>query len=119
MIVACSTSNNTFDTYPEIVSPGDIKKEIINKISIQEDIDILKAPHHGGNTGVSKEFFNNSNIKLSVISCGENNLYGHPGEGFLNLLKDKKISFLRTDSQGTVSFIFNGKKDFLIKTILD
>lgn len=103
----------------KILLTGDIEKEIINKISIQKDIDILKAPHHGSNTGVSKEFFNNSNIKLSVISCGENNLYGHPGEGFLNLLKDKKIPFLRTDSQGTVSFIFNGKKDFLIKTILD
>jgi competence protein ComEC len=103
----------------KVLLTGDIEKEVMEDLVIGREIHILKAPHHGSNTGVSKKFFFNESIKSAVISCGENNRYGHPGEEFLELFEVVNIPYLRTDKKGTITFMYKGKKDFYIKTILD
>lgn len=103
----------------KILLTGDVEKNILDNLPTIKNIDILKAPHHGSNTGNSFKFYNNTNISSSVISCGFNNPYGHPGKQYIDLLKKENISIIRTDLKGTISFIYKGEKDFLVKTILD
>lgn len=61
------------------VKYGSIDKENNGEIYCNIiDADILKVPHHGSKFSSSDYFLSIVSPKLAVISCGENNMYGHP-----------------------------------------
>lgn len=64
--------------------------------------DVLNVGHHGSSTSTSKEFFENVNPQLALISCGKNNDYGHPHKETTALLKKQNVKSLRTDEQGNI-----------------
>lgn len=72
-------------------------------------VDVLKVPHHGSKTGMDREFLNLIRPKLAVISVGKNNRYGHPAKQALDLLKEFSIKILRTDMDGEVELVSDGK----------
>ena len=72
-------------------------------------IDVLKIPHPGSKTGMSDYFLSNINPSLAIISVGKHNSYGHPTKIALDLLKKYNIKFLRTDLNGEVEIITDGK----------
>lgn len=72
-------------------------------------VSVLQVPHHGSKTGLSEEFLNQTNPKLAVISVGKNNKYGHPAPSTIQLLKDRNIKILRTDQQGDIEIVSEGK----------
>ena len=72
-------------------------------------IDLFKVPHHGSKTGMSEDYINTLNPSLAVISVGKNNRYGHPTGFILDLLSKYKIKTLRTDRNGEVEIVSNGK----------
>ncbi|MCI7129357.1 MAG: DNA internalization-related competence protein ComEC/Rec2 [Lachnospiraceae bacterium] len=43
------------------------------------EIDLYKAAHHGSKYSNTEEYLKVLSPKLSIISCGEHNRYGHPG----------------------------------------
>ena len=67
--------------------------------------DILKIGHHGSATSTTREFLQAVNPIAAVISVGRNNMYGHPTNSVLNLLKEKDIAIYRTDHHGTILMI--------------
>lgn len=73
------------------------------------DIDVLKVPHHGSKTGMSDYFLSLTRPELAVISVGKDNRYGHPAQTSLDLLKKHKIKVLRTDEEGEIDIISDGK----------
>lgn len=77
------------------------EKAIVNS-GFDVKADILKLGHHGSSTSTSDEFFKAVNPQLALISCGENNDYGHPHRETVALLKKYNINSLRTDKQGSV-----------------
>jgi competence protein ComEC len=91
-----------------ILFTGDASAKVLNSLvgTIHElsleNIDILKIPHHGSKNGLTKELLKLANPKLSVISVGRNNSYGHPAPGILEMLKALKKKYLRTDEKGDV-----------------
>lgn len=72
--------------------------------------DVLKAAHHGSSNGASQAFLSAVSPKITVISCGKENSYGHPHEKTLNLLKDSGSDLYRTDMQGDITVSGNGQK---------
>lgn len=74
------------------------------------DCDVLKAGHHGSSDSADKTFLEAVSPEYAVISCGAGNDYGHPHERTLSLLKDLGIFVFRTDEQGTVKAISDGKE---------
>ena len=52
------------------------EKMLLEDFNIR-DIDILKVGHHGSKTSSSKEFIEKLKPTYSIISVGENNMYGH------------------------------------------
>ena len=69
--------------------------------------DVLKAGHHGSYTSSSYEFLESVQPNYVIISCGTENGYGHPHQETLDKLKNVEI--YRTDLQGTIHCISDGK----------
>lgn len=72
--------------------------------------DVYKVSHHGSRTGTSEEFLKAVSPQYAVISCGEDNSYGHPHAEVMNLLRREWIKVFRTDEQGTIVAVSDGKK---------
>lgn len=66
------------------------------------DTDVLKVGHHGSETSSSEAFIQKVSPEIAVISCGENNSYGHPDEITLDTLKKYDADIYRTDESGTI-----------------
>lgn len=73
------------------------------------DCDILKVAHHGSNTSTSEEFLEYATPEVAVISCGRNNDYGHPTDAVLYRLEKSGAEIYRTDKNGTVDVVTDGK----------
>lgn len=69
---------------------------------INLDCDVLVPSHHGSATGTSWEFLQATVPEYVVISCGENNQYGHPDKDTMDKFQSMGIDVYRTDKQGTV-----------------
>ena len=92
---------------------GDIRKSE-EKVLLEQranlDSDILKVSHHGSKTSNSKEFVEKVSPEIAVISLGKENSYGHPHQEVLDILEDYGIKILRTDQNGDIKIISDGKK---------
>lgn len=71
--------------------------------------DILKVGHHGSSTSTSEDFLTSVNPSVAIISVGKNNSYGHPTSEVLSLLNSYNIRTFRTDINGTIIAISDGK----------
>lgn len=71
---------------------------------------ILKVGHHGSDTSTSYLFLRTVNPQYAVISVGADNTYGHPTEAVLSRLRDADVKTCRTDLQGTITAVSDGKK---------
>jgi competence protein ComEC len=70
--------------------------------------DVLKVGHHGSKSSTSAVFLKAVAPKYAVISVGKNS-YGHPTKEILDRLKNAKVTTYRTDLNGTVTVISDGK----------
>jgi beta-lactamase superfamily II metal-dependent hydrolase len=71
--------------------------------------DVLKAGHHGSSTSTSNEFLDAVSPSFAVISCGQDNKYGHPHAETLNKFRQRGIAVYRTDEQGTITATSDGR----------
>lgn len=71
---------------------------------------VLKVGHHGSDTSTSYLFLRTVNPQYAVISVGADNTYGHPTEAVLSRLRDADVKTYRTDVQGTITAVSDGKK---------
>ena len=67
----------------------------------QENVDILKVPHHGSRTSSTEPFLDAISPKAGVIQVGTN-LFGHPSSQTLDRLKQRGARVYRNDEQGAV-----------------
>jgi competence protein ComEC len=74
------------------------------------DSDVLKVGHHGSKTGSSQEFLEAVSPKMSLVSAGIKNKFGHPSEIVLQRLKQLNTQILRTDSLGAVLLQSDGNE---------
>ena len=72
---------------------------------------VLKAGHHGSDTSTSQEFLAVVDPCVAVICVGEDNRFGHPNEGVTRRLVEEvgADNIYRTDLDGTIEFITDGK----------
>ena len=80
---------------------------LLNNYNLK-NVSFLKVGHHGSKTSSSREFINSINPKISLISVGKNNYYGHPNKEVLDALEESKI--YRTDQNGSIMFKINNNK---------
>lgn len=102
-------------TYGEtsFLFPGDAERE-----SEQDMLDagcdlnatVLKVGHHGSDTSTTYPFLRAVAPSYAVISVGADNSYGHPAESTLSRLRDAEVTVYRTDLQGNIVAVSNGKQ---------
>lgn len=72
--------------------------------------DVLKIGHHGSKTSTTEDFLRAVSPQYAVISAGRKNRYGHPYQGVLNRLAAFGIKTLRTDQDGDIGFVSDGRR---------
>ncbi len=70
---------------------------------------VLKVGHHGSRFSTSEEFLSRVSPELALISAGAGNRFGLPSSRTVNLLRSKRIPLYRTDRDGTIELITDGK----------
>ena len=93
-----------------ILLMGDAEEErenyILNTYNLPK-MDILKVGHHGSNTSTSLKLINKIRPNISLISAGNNNLYGHPHKQTIEKLKNSKVLITKID--GSIKINLNNK----------
>lgn len=87
---------------------GDVNEE--GELYVSEKLrnwkcDVLKVTHHGSKYSNTVQLLQTIQPKISIISCGENNSYGHPHEETLQRLTAVESQILRTDKSGAVTVL--------------
>ena len=72
--------------------------------------DVLKVGHHGSKTSSTPEFLDQVHPAMAVMSAGYGNLYGHPHPITLASLRDRHVLAFRTDLDGAVTLVTDGKR---------
>lgn len=107
--------------YFNMLFTGDLgeagEKQLIED-GLLKDVDILKVGHHGSNGSSSQRFLEEITPQVSLISCGEDNRYGHPGEKTMDRLKRMNTDIYVTMSTGQINII-SRKNGFVVETFLD
>ncbi len=85
------------------------EKDIANN-GIDLSADVFKAGHHGSSNASSSQILDAVNPRYAVISCGEDNRYGHPHNETLERFRTRGIEVYRTDLQGTIIAYTDGER---------
>ena len=85
-----------------------LERELIRRGEIRP-VDVLKVGHHGSKTSTSEALLGASRPRLAVISVGRKNRYGHPTQEVLDRLERFGIQTYRTDQDGDVVLVSNGR----------
>lgn len=64
--------------------------------------DVYQVGHHGSRYSSSQALMDAVSPTYAVISCGEDNSYGHPSAEVLNRFRAMGIQVFRTDEQGSI-----------------
>lgn len=99
IVIRMTHGENTF------LFTGDAEEEAEMDIlaeGLDVSADVLKAGHHGSSTSTSDDFLEAVSPEYAVISCGEDNKYGHPHAETMNKFRQTGVTVYRTDEQGTV-----------------
>jgi competence protein ComEC len=95
-----------------VLLTGDAEREA-QQVLLQHglpDVDVLKMPHHGGDTSLP-EFFPAVEPELIAISVGLPNPYGHPDPTALAEAEATGATIWRTDEHGTITITWDGNGD--------
>ena len=93
---------------------GDAEKEseadIVEYYSAEQlKSTVMKSGHHGSRTSSSEALLEAVDPDFIVISCGEDNKYGHPHEETIDRYEEMGIPYYRTDISGTVIVSSDGE----------
>ncbi len=98
-----------------ILLPGDAEKQAEYSILAENSADalradVLKVGHHGSKNSTMPEFLAAIHPSVAIISAGLDNPYGHPSPELLARLEQAGVRVLRTDRDGAVHILTDGKR---------
>lgn len=107
-------SYGLFDVLLTGDSDAEVEQEMVTRhisplLNAHMPFEVLKVPHHGSRTGMLKEYMENLRPLIGVIEVGAKNRYGHPTKEALDLLNSLGTKVFRTDQDGTVEVVSDGK----------
>ena len=80
---------------------------------VLSDVDILKVGHHGSKSSSSMALLDKVRPEIALVSCGENNSFGHPNQGVLDSFSQIGTRVFRTDLSGTIEILGDGEQFWL------
>lgn len=92
-------------------------EEIILEDGYLVESDVLKCGHHGSSSSTSDPFLLEVHPQYAVISCAQDNRYGHPHRETLQKLNAANVEIFRTDQDRTVLAQSDGEKITFTKNL--
>ncbi len=95
-----------------ILLTGDIGQEVMQSLLDQDlitDTTIVKVPHHGSKGSLLPQFYQRLKARYAIISVGQDNQFGHPHPTVLTILEKANLKILRTDQQGAIIILSDGR----------
>lgn len=103
IVLKLTFGNNSF------LFSGDATSSVEKQILDQNlKVDVYKVAHHGSNTSNSDKFLDKVNPTYGIISCGQDNSYGHPHSEIVTSLENRNVKLYRTDKLGTILVVSDG-----------
>lgn len=97
----------------DMLFTGDVEGEgeqLLGRSGQLKKYDVLKAAHHGSKNSSSEEFLEQTKPRISWISAGMENRYGHPHEETLERLDEVGSRIYSTQQCGAVTLVTDGKR---------
>lgn len=102
----------------DMLLTGDVEnegeKEVLNYIDqmglCDNGVDVLKVAHHGSSGASGEGFLEVFHPKISLISYGKNNSYGHPHAETLERLESAQSEVKSTVDSGAITININREK---------
>ena len=85
-------------------------QQVLLDAGVLTDVDVLKMPHHGGDTSLP-EFFPAVSPEVIAISVGQPNPYGHPNPNALAEAEATGADIWRTDEHGSLTITWDANGD--------
>lgn len=105
------------DGYHRFVFTGDAAESMEKKLN-KVQCDVFQAGHHGSVYSNSDNLLSRMKASYVVVSCGKDNMYGHPYKEALQRFSRYDMVVYRTDELGTIRCVskknkltFNGKEE--------
>jgi len=95
---------------------GDLEKQEEAKRKWNE-VDVLKAGHHGSNTSSTQEFLNQVKPKYVFVSVGKNNKYRLPNVKAMERIEKTGAKIFRTDVNESSFWLTSNGNDIDIKEV--
>ena len=95
---------------------GDLEKQEEAKRKWNE-VDVLKAGHHGSNTSSTQEFLNQVKPKYVFVSAGKNNKYRLPNVKAMERIEKTGAKIFRTDVNESSFWLTSNGNDLDIKEV--
>ena len=95
---------------------GDLERQEEAKRKWNE-VDVLKAGHHGSNTSSSQEFLNQVKPKYVFVSVGKNNKYRLPNVKAMERIEKTGAKIFRTDVNESSFWLTSNGSDIDIKEV--
>jgi competence protein ComEC len=95
---------------------GDTEREaqqVMLDEGVLSDVDVLKMPHHGGDTSLP-DLFPAVSPEVVAISVGQPNPYGHPDPTALAEAEGTGADIWRTDAHGTLTITWDASGDPIV-----
>lgn len=101
----------------EVLLTGDADGKIMEeqaRLGKLMRVEVAKVPHHGSKKAAISAWWEAVKPQVAVISVGRNN-YGHPSEEVIKMLREldlpagRRVRMLRTDVDGEVEIVSDGK----------
>lgn len=90
---------------------GDAGSEVEKKLLKEfENVDFLKIGHHGSKYSTCNEFLEQISPEIAVISCGQDNSYGHPAKETIDRLKKSGCQVEYTMKNGAIKIYMEKNK---------
>lgn len=108
----------------QLLLTGDVEKKGEEKLAEElkrrkTSYEVLKVAHHGSDGSSSMEFIRKVSPKVSLISCGRNNSYGHPSKEVVKRLEAVGSTIFDTRNQGAVTIYPKRNGRFWVEVFLE
>jgi competence protein ComEC len=103
----------TYQKFSFLLTGDSQYQEMGESIAMYKDqlsrVTLLQTPHHGSRSGITPEIIAVLHPQVGMISVGAHNSYGHPAPSTLVTLQNAGVKIYRTDKEGTLRVISDGK----------
>lgn len=85
-------------------------RSVLAKNPEDHRIFLLKVPHHGSGHSSSAEFLKRLSPRVSILSYGKDNSYGHPDPDAVDRIQAVGSRIMRTETSGAIHVYTDGRR---------